>query len=89
MSKETQIRLSGVVSLVIGLALCAGAAWFYREAAAAIDYVSAVQASTAANGAFALALVFIVICGLEFQRAKNGVRIERLEKTIEALRGGA
>jgi hypothetical protein len=82
-----QIRCIATATLVIGIALAAGSAWFGREARLAPDTASAQRASSAAGMLFTLTGIFSLIGGYEFQRARTVQRLNQLEREINSLKG--
>lgn len=85
MTSPKQIRGIGIATLVLGLTLAAGSAWAERETRLAPDVVFAQRAEGMASRLFTLAIVFIVIGGYEFQRARTLQRFAELEQELKTL----
>ena len=87
MTSPKQIRCIAIATLLIGIVLAVGSAWFGREARLAPDAALAQQASSAASMLFTLTGMFILIGGYEFQRARTVQRLNQLDHEIEELKG--
>ena len=73
---------------VLALALILGFAgrWAEKQVETAPDPTVALRAEAMASRFFTLAIVFVVIAGLEFQSARTARRLSLLEQEIETLR---
>lgn len=86
MKSPKQIRCIATATLAIGIVLAVGSAWFGREARLAPDAVLAQRAGSAASMLFTLTMIFVLIGGYEFQRARTVQRLNQVELEIESLK---
>jgi len=70
------------IALILGFAGC----WAEKQVEAAPDPAVALRAEAMASRLFTLAIVFVVIAGLEFQSSRTAKRFRLLEQQIEVLR---
>jgi hypothetical protein len=73
MTNEAKFRLNGVVTLLFAAVVGAGSAWFSHQARSIDDPLLRCDATGTASHLFTLTIAFVIIAGLEFQRAKNPV----------------
>ena len=86
MTSPKQIRGIGIAVLVVGTVLTLGSGWAERQARIAPDAALAQRAEGMASRLFTLAIVFILIGGYEFQRARTIRRFSVVEQEIELLK---
>ncbi len=76
----------GFAVLAIALTLGFAGRWAEKQVETAPDTAIALRAEAMASRLFTLAIVFLVISGLEFHSARTAKRFTLLEQEIEALR---
>ena len=87
MNIQKQIRWTAITTLILGIGFAAISGWIERETANSAQINFADSGTAMASKLFTLAAVFILIWGIEWQRARTSAHLQKLEDEIAELKG--